>query len=105
MPPMDEKDPMQKMMIDNFLTGLRIFIESLRGFGDFEKYADKMELWNKEKYLSAFLDIAEPMADGFQILAHGDPWVSFVIRDSECNFLTLNFLSAQQHDVQIQRSK
>ena len=66
---------------------LRTFQATVEGYGeDFAVYAEKIKRWSPVKLFSGFVDVAEPMKNGLQILNHGDCWVNnFMVKYDEEN--------------------
>lgn len=79
MPPMPEDSP----MVANFFRILDAFEEAVRSYGDCEIYADKIAKWSKAKFMTSFIDVAEPMRCGFQVLNHGDLWLNNMMFQSD----------------------
>lgn len=79
---MDEHSPFTK----GLMNILQAFKEVVKSFKGCETYADKIERWNNLKYLNSWLEVAEPMRCGFQVLNHGDLWsnnVMFTVDDAK----------------------
>lgn len=79
LPPMPKDSPMEK----GFTMLLNAFGNAVRGYGGCEVYADKIAKWDKAKYLLSYIDVAEPMQCGFQILNHGDMWLNNIMFKSD----------------------
>jgi hypothetical protein len=73
MPPMEiENNPFAA----GFLRIYDEFVKALRGYGDCDIYADKIGKWCRQKLMTSFIDVAEPMRCEFQVLNHGDIWLN-----------------------------
>ena len=72
-------------MLQRINVEFKSFYNSIKSYGDCDEYADKIAKWDIHKICSSFVDLAEPMKNGFQILNHGDMWINnFMIKsDSE----------------------
>ena len=72
-------------MLESMKLDFKCFVEAIKSYGDCDEYADKIAKWDIKKICSSFVDLGEPMKNGFQILNHGDMWVNnFMIKsDSE----------------------
>lgn len=67
------------------------FVAALRSYGDCDKYADKIASWDTKKLFSCWVTTAEPMANGFTVLTHGDAWVNNMMFRSDEDALLLDF--------------
>lgn len=76
-----EKNP----MLESIKLDFNCFTGAIRSYGDCDEYADKIAKWDINKVCSSFVDLAEPMENGFQVLNHGDMWVNNLMlkNDSE----------------------
>ena len=63
-------------MIQSIKLDFVCFVEAIRSYGGCDEYADKIAKWDINKICSSFVDLAEPMGNGFQVLNHGDMWVN-----------------------------
>lgn len=77
MPPMDPSVPIEESPFYNsFMKMFHGFTDAIKSYGGFDVYADKIAKWDKIKIMSQFIDVAEPMRCGFQVLNHGDTWLN-----------------------------
>lgn len=88
--------PPEMMTADNpfmkgFIRMYEEFIAAIRSYGDCDKYADKIASWDQQKLLSCWISIAEPMRNGFIVLAHGDAWLNNMMFRSDEDVLLLDF--------------
>lgn len=81
MPQMPEDSP----FVAAFFRLYQAFAKAVRGIDGCEAYADKIDQWNKKKQLTQFIDVAEPMRCGFQILNHGDIWLNNMMFQSDAD--------------------
>lgn len=71
-------------MINGFSRMHKSFVESIRSFGGFEEYVEKIARWDCNKLWACFIKISEPMKSGFQVLNHADMWMNnFMIKTDE----------------------
>jgi hypothetical protein len=75
----EESNPFLK----GFVAMYKAFIESLRSYGDCDKYADKLEMWDRDKLVGSWVLVAEPMRSGFTVLNHGDFWLNNMLFKNE----------------------
>lgn len=88
--------PPEMMTEDNpFMQGFKRmyleFVAALRSFGDCDKYADKIAAWDSKKLFSCWITTADPMANGFRVLSHGDAWLNNMMFRSDEDALLLDF--------------
>lgn len=67
------------------------FVDALRSYGDCDKYAEKIAAWDPKKLFSCWVTTAEPMANGFRVLSHGDAWLNNMMLRSDEDALLLDF--------------
>lgn len=72
MPPLPEDSP----FVQGFIRMFHAFAASLKSYENFEVIADKVSRWQTSKLISQFIDVAEPMRCGLQVLNHGDLWLN-----------------------------
>lgn len=89
MPPemMTEENEMMK----GFLRIFQEFVKAIKSYGDCDQYADKIEKWDMKKLFTCWITVAEPMKNGFQVLAHGDSWLNNMMFKGEDDILYLDF--------------
>ena len=80
-------------MMESVKLDHNCFKEAIRSYGDCEEFADKIANWDFRKICSSFVDVAEPMKNGFQVLNHGDMWVN--------NFMLKNDFEGKPTDVKL----
>lgn len=84
-----------------FLVGFRkmlnIFIDAVRNYGDCDGIASKMDQWNFKKVTQSWLEVAEPMRCGFQVMNHGDIWLNNMMfkSDKENNPVDVSMIDFQ----------
>lgn len=88
--------PPEMMTADNpfmkgFMRMYQEFIAALRSYGDCDQYADKIASWDEQKLLTSWISIAEPMRNGFKVLAHGDAWLNNMMFRSDEDVLLIDF--------------
>lgn len=59
------------------------FSDSINKYGDYDAAFRKIARWNLKKLATTWLDVAEPMRCGFQILNHGDIWLNNMMFKSD----------------------
>lgn len=93
MPPMPEDSP----FTEGFFKMLQSFSDAVRSYGNCDVYADKVDQWNRKKFLTTFIDVAEPMRCGFQVLNHGDMWLNNMMFkfDKENNPIEVSMIDFQ----------
>jgi hypothetical protein len=52
------------------------FVNSVSDYGNCEAYAEKVSRWDIKRVTTQWIDAAEPMQCGFQVLSHGDLWTN-----------------------------
>lgn len=58
----------------------------VRTYGeDFGVFADKIDAWDVEKWVSKLEDFDKPIKSGFQVLNHGDLWAGDIMLNSDEN--------------------
>lgn len=89
MPPemLTEDNPFMK----GFTRMYHEFVDSIRSYGDCDKYADKIASWEMSKLMTCWISIAEPMKNGLQVLAHGDFWLNNMMFREDQDVLFLDF--------------
>ncbi|CAO1298164.1 unnamed protein product [Diamesa serratosioi] len=80
-------------MLQRCEVDFKCFTEAVRSYGDCDEYADKFATWGIPKICSSFVDVAEPMNNGFQVLNHGDMWTN--------NFMFKNNSEGRPIDVKL----
>lgn len=75
--------PPDSPMVQGFMKLVAAFGKAVRDYGGFETYADKIQSWDMENFMKTFLDVAEPMSCGFQVLNHGDLWLNNMMFKSD----------------------
>lgn len=93
MPALPEDSP----FAEGFFKIFEAFAAAVRNYGDCNVYADKIDQWNRSKLLSSWLDVAEPMRCGFQVLNHGDIWLNNMMFkfDGENNPIDVSMIDFQ----------
>lgn len=93
MPAMPEDSP----FVEGFTNMFEAFAAAVKNYGDCDEYADKIARWSKQKLMTQFIDIAEPMQCGFQILNHGDLWLNNMMfkSDEDNNALDVSMIDFQ----------
>jgi Ecdysteroid kinase-like family len=98
MPPMDPSVPIEESPFYNsFMKMFHGFTDAIRNYGGFEVYADKIACWDKIKIMTQYVDVAEPMRCGFQVLNHGDTWLNNMMfkSDGDNNPIDLKLIDYQ----------
>jgi hypothetical protein len=85
MPSMEGAKVEDSPFYESFMKMHSGLVDAVRNYGGFEKYADKIEKWNKSKLMTQFMDISEPMRCGFVVMNHGDPWLNNVMFKSDAD--------------------
>lgn len=75
--------PQDSPMVQGFMKLVKAFGQAVRDYGGYDVYADKIQNWDMENFMAKFLDIAEPMPSGFQVLSHGDLWLNNMMFKSD----------------------
>jgi aminoglycoside phosphotransferase (APT) family kinase protein len=93
MPPM----PSDSVFTQGFMRMFDVFVETVKNMKGFEACSKKVAQWDKKKLQTAWIDIAEPMRCGFQILNHGDIWINNMMfkSDEENNPLDVSMIDFQ----------
>lgn len=84
-----------------FLVGFRkmydAFLDAIKSYGDCDAEAAKIAQWNFKKLSYVWLDVAEPMKCGFQVMNHGDIWLNNMMfkTDTENNPLDVIMIDFQ----------
>jgi hypothetical protein len=81
MPPMPEDSP----FVVGFVRMFNAFVDAVKNYGDCDIYYEKFAKWDTNKLTTQWLDVAEPMKCGFQILNHGDIWLNNMMFKSDEN--------------------
>lgn len=85
---MKQSDP----LVAGIVTMLKTFGEALVGYGDCWQYLAKIAKWDITKFVTAFVDVAEPMRSGFQVLNHGDLWMNNIMfNQDETDIMLIDF--------------
>jgi thiamine kinase-like enzyme len=71
-PPIDESSPFAA----GFLRIIEGFIKAVDNYGDCDNYAAKIKSWNKQKLMSQYIDVSDPMRCDFVVMNHGDLWLN-----------------------------
>ena len=79
MPPMD----LDSGFALGFMKMFRAWQLAIRNYGDCDVFADKIDKWDSSKLFTQFIDVAEPMRCGFQVLNHGDAWLNNMMFKSD----------------------
>jgi aminoglycoside phosphotransferase (APT) family kinase protein len=79
MPPMPDDSP----FVQGFYRMFNAFVEAVKNYGDCDVYAAKISNWDVKKLTTQWVDVAEPMRCGFQILNHGDIWLNNMMFKSD----------------------
>lgn len=72
MPIFDENNP----VTEGLKKITRGFHDKVKNYGDCDMFAAKIDRWDTNRAMTAFIDVATPMRCGFQILNHGDMWLN-----------------------------
>lgn len=64
-------------------------------FDDCQKYLAKIAKWNKIKFVTAYVDVAVPMANGFKVLNHGDLWMNNLLFQEGEKQIEMQFIDFQ----------
>lgn len=84
MPPMDPNMPVEENpFYASIMTMFDGFVVAIRSYGGFDIYADKISKWDKMKIMTQYIDVAEPMRNGFLVLNHGDTWINNMMFKSD----------------------
>lgn len=62
--------------VAGFMRIIDGFMNAVKNYGDCNVYADKIAKWSKEKLMTQWIDVAEPMRCGFTVMNHGDIWLN-----------------------------
>jgi thiamine kinase-like enzyme len=76
MPSMDATKVEESPFYESFMKMYAGFTDAVKNYGGFESYAEKIEKWDKNKLMTQYMDVAEPMKCGFVVMNHGDPWLN-----------------------------
>lgn len=68
---------------NGFYNMYEAFLKAVKDFKGCGVYAEKIAKWDKKRLFKAFIDIAEPMPCGFQVLNHGDIWLNNMMFKSD----------------------
>lgn len=73
------------------------FTYSIRNYGDCDAFAAKIAKWDFKKLSGVWVDAAEPMRCGFQVMNHGDIWSNNMMfkSDEENNPLDVKMIDFQ----------
>ena len=85
MPSMEDMKIEDHPFYDSMMQMLQGFIDAVKNYGDCDVFAEKIAKWDKTKLMTQFMDVAEPMRCGFQILNHGDPWLNNIMFKSDAD--------------------
>jgi len=63
-------------LVTGFKNILSAFIEAVQHWEGFEKYAKKLDRWDRNRAVDYFTAVGRPMENGFYVLCHGDAWIN-----------------------------
>lgn len=75
MPPLPEDNP----MVNGVLQLYKAFCSAISGYEGCEVFADKISRWDFGLLMTQWVDVAEPIQCGFQVLNHGDLWMNNIM--------------------------
>jgi aminoglycoside phosphotransferase (APT) family kinase protein len=84
-------------MIAGFERMVQAYHDAIKSFDGLEVCAEKIGKRDTKKLFTAFMDVAEPMRCGFQVLNHGDMWLNNMMfkSDEENNPLDVSMIDFQ----------
>lgn len=87
----------ENLFAQGFLKLVQAFSVAVSNYGGCDVYAEKIAKWNKQSVLNSFINIAEPMRCGFQVLNHGDLWLNNMMfkSDEENNPIDVSMIDYQ----------